>query len=290
VTTDAPVPDDAERPPPATRTAALPPGARRVADADADALVALIGAAYDEHPGCVLDLPGVDDDLPAPGTTAARRGSPWWVVSRGGELVATIGAGPLDDEARVELKRLYVRRDQRGAGLATALVRAVEAQAAGLGAVEVELWTDTRFAAGHRRYAALGYAPTGETRRLHDPSDTTEYRYLRSIEPAPPRATVPWHGSGGEVLTVGALPDGWSLVGRRREAAVVRVEVDTSWAVRRAEVVGGARWTSDGHDRWWLEGEPVRDLRGTPTLEVTGTPLDLDAFVGACRGAVTPGS
>jgi GNAT superfamily N-acetyltransferase len=61
----------------------------------------------------------------------------------------------------VELKRLYVRRDHRGQGLATALIGLVERQAAGLGAREVELWSDTRFEDAHRRYEALGYAATG---------------------------------------------------------------------------------------------------------------------------------
>jgi hypothetical protein len=56
---------------------ALPVGTLRpVEDGDRDALIALIGAAYDEHPGCVLDLPGVDADLCAPATTAAARGGP----------------------------------------------------------------------------------------------------------------------------------------------------------------------------------------------------------------------
>ncbi|MEX1163145.1 MAG: GNAT family N-acetyltransferase [Nitriliruptor sp.] len=156
------------------------PGLRRVTDADADALTALIAGAYAEYPGCVLDLPGVDDDLPTPGTTAARRGSPWWVVERDDQLIASVGAGP-PTEGAVELKRLYVAPLARGRGLATGLVRLVEAHAAGLGVARVELWSDTRFFDAHRLYGALGYRRTGASRQLHDPSDTTEFAFERPI-------------------------------------------------------------------------------------------------------------
>lgn len=166
------------------------PGLRPVVDADADAVIALVGAAYDEHPGCVLDLDGVDDDLTAPGTNASERGSPWWVVERrtsgAVQVIATVGCGPPTGEDTLELKRLYVALPQRGRGLATALIELVEDHAAELGARSVELWSDTRFVDAHRRYAALGYERTGEDRRLHDPSDTTEWRFVRPLAPARP--------------------------------------------------------------------------------------------------------
>jgi GNAT superfamily N-acetyltransferase len=156
-------------------------GLRHVTDADAAGLIALVAAAYAEHPGCVLDLPGVDDDLPTPGTVAADRGSPWWVVERHATIVATIGAGPLRDDGHVELKRLYVAAPDRGRGLASRLVGLVEAHAAGTGARAVDLWSDSRFTAAHHRYRALGYVDTGETRYLDDPSETTEHRFLKVL-------------------------------------------------------------------------------------------------------------
>lgn len=256
----------------------LPPGLRRISDADADGLIALIGAAYDEHPGCVLDLPGIDDDLPRPGTTAARRGSPWWVVVRDGEVVASIGAGALDADGRVELKRLYVRADQRGRGLATALIDVVERQAAGVGAREVELWTDTRFTTAHRRYTALGYEPTGETRELHDPSDTTEYRFVRRLDPASPEATATWHGPHGrDEARLTALPDGWCLAAEVPGAdTAVTVEVDRDWRTRRAEVeTAGHRrlLTADARGTWWVDGTAAPHLTGTLDVDVEATPL-----------------
>lgn len=166
----------------------LPSGLRPVTDADADGLIELIAAAYAEHPGCVLDLPGIDADLAAPATAAARTGSRWWVVEDDGRIVAGIGAGPLSPDGLVELKRLYVAKSHRRRGVAAALVGLVEQRARDVGARAVELWSDTRFADAHRLYGRLGYIATGEQRDLHDPSHTTEQRFVRGlsapVEPA----------------------------------------------------------------------------------------------------------
>lgn len=157
---------------------------RPVVDADADGLIALIGAAYAQYPGCVLDLPGVDADLLEPGTVAAAGGAPWWVVEAvGAGIIATIGAGPLDDRGDVELKRLYVAGTHRRRGLAAGLVARVEAHAAAVGAERVVLWSDTRFTDAHRLYERLGYRDTGARRDLHDPSRTTEINFVRDLGP-----------------------------------------------------------------------------------------------------------
>lgn len=156
-------------------------GLRPVVDADADQLIALIGAAFAEYPGCVLDLDGLDHDLLAPACEARERGGPWWVVERHGRIIATIGAGPRREDGHVELKRLYVSSDHRRQGLAAQLVGLVERYAASVGAQAVDLWSDTRFGDAHRLYQRLGYVDTGEQRELHDPSATTERRFRRRL-------------------------------------------------------------------------------------------------------------
>jgi GNAT superfamily N-acetyltransferase len=156
-------------------------GLRPITDADAAGVIELVASAYAEHPGCVLDLGGVDHDLCAPGTEAARRAGPWWVVERDARVVASVGAGALRPDGLVELKRLYLAPHVRGQGLASALVRLVERHAATVGAHSVELWSDTRFRDAHRRYERLGYERTGEQRDLDDPSHTTEYRFVRRL-------------------------------------------------------------------------------------------------------------
>ncbi|MEX1177194.1 MAG: putative glycolipid-binding domain-containing protein [Nitriliruptor sp.] len=253
------------------------PGLRRVTDADAERLTTLIAGAYAEHPGCVLDLPGVDDDLPAPATTAARRGSPWWVIERDGEVVASVGAGPRVDDS-VELKRLYVAPAARGRGLATHLVELVERQAAGLGAEEVELWSDTRFLDAHRLYTRLGYERTGRTRELHDPSETTEFEFVRRITPATPTATARWRGPGGATTaTLTALPDGWSLTSDiPGDGGTISIEADAAWRTCRAEVTTVAstrRLTADGAGRWWRDGDRAPELDGCEDVDVEDAPL-----------------
>ncbi|MTV24318.1 GNAT family N-acetyltransferase [Nitriliruptoraceae bacterium ZYF776] len=260
------------------RSPDLPAGLRRVTDADADGLIALVGAAYDEYPGCVLDLPGIDDDLPIPGTTAGRRGSAWWVVERDGRIVGSIGCGPVDADGQVELKRLYLDAAVRGQGLASRLVRLVEGHAAGLGARAVSLWSDTRFAAAHGRYAALGYARTGASRELHDPSDTTEWHFVREVTPRAVARTVTWDGPHGrDVATLVALPDGWLLTSSVDGGEVVsRVEVDGDWRTRVAEVRTGAttrRLSTDASGRWWRDGHTAPELDGCVDVDVEVSPL-----------------
>ncbi|TVR37542.1 MAG: GNAT family N-acetyltransferase [Nitriliruptor sp.] len=155
---------------------------RSVCDADADGLIDLIGGVFAEYPGCVLDLPGLDADLHQPATTAMATGAAWWVLLDDGQIVATIGAGRLADDGSVELKRLYVASSHRRQGLARGLVALVEADARRRGATSIELWSDTRFRDAHALYTSLGYEPTGEERDLHDPSNTTEYRFTRLLD------------------------------------------------------------------------------------------------------------
>lgn len=159
---------------------------RPVTDADAAAMTELVGSVYAEYPGCVLDLDGVDDDLTAPRTAIdAKRGDLWVVEDVDGRLVACCGWAPVEVSGRpaVELKRLYVAPRARRRGLGAWLVAQVERVARERGAAAVELWSDTRFTDAHRLYERLGYARQPETRELHDPSDTTEYRYRKPLHP-----------------------------------------------------------------------------------------------------------
>ena len=153
---------------------------RSATDADADALIELVGSVYAEYEGCVLDLEGVDANLTAPAQTFDAWGGELWVVEDpDAALAACVGWAPTEDG--IELKRLYVRKDQRGQGVGTRLVRHVEAVARERGGGRVDLWTDTRFADAHRLYARLGYERLPETRDLHDPSATTEYHFVRAV-------------------------------------------------------------------------------------------------------------
>ena len=148
---------------------------------DADAVIALIAAAYAEYPGCVMDLPGVDDDLPELADRLAAAGGRGWVVTDDDHVVACVGVVPTGDRA-AELKRLYVASSHRRRGIGRALVEAVEQHAAtAWGTTRVQLWSDTRFGDAHRLYERAGYRATGRTRQLHDPSDTTEREFVHDL-------------------------------------------------------------------------------------------------------------
>jgi putative acetyltransferase len=156
---------------------------RPARDADADALIALIGGAYAEYPGCVLDVDGEEPDLRAIASAYARKGGGFWVAidETTGALVGSAGWLPSAAAERpgwVELRKLYVARAQRRRGLASLLCARVEALARERGAPGVELWSDTRFLDAHGFYAGRGYRQLPGFRQLFDLSQSSEYHFI----------------------------------------------------------------------------------------------------------------
>ncbi len=99
-------------------------------------------------------------DTPRPWTAAefealVRAPSTVLAVARGGFAVGRV-AGP-----EVEILTLAVDPAARRHGIATALVREIEARAAARGAEEAFLEVAVTNAAGRALYAGLGYAPVG---------------------------------------------------------------------------------------------------------------------------------
>lgn len=150
-------------------------GLRPATDADSPGIIALIGAVFAEYPGCVLDVDREEPQLRTPASSFDR----FWVVEEKRRIVACVGC-ELRGEV-VELKKLYVVRSARRRGIGRRLVALVEETARAAGANRVELWSDTRFAAAHALYRALGYAQLPETRELHDLSRTVEHHFLKIL-------------------------------------------------------------------------------------------------------------
>jgi len=159
------------------------PGELRLAtDADAGGVQALISDCFAEYEGCVLDPDGIDAWMAAPASSYASRAGQFWVlVPPGGSALAACVGWCRGRSGQIELKNLYVRAQARRQGLGRRLVALVEAAARDQGALEVVLWTDTRFLDAHRLYRALGYQRTGNQRALHDPSQSVEYGFVKSL-------------------------------------------------------------------------------------------------------------
>lgn len=158
---------------------------RPIAPTDHDGIIAVVDAAYQEHPGCVLDLPGVDSDLPRFTEHLSERGGAGWVAVDDGRIVACVAVAPTrhDGIAAAELKRLYVAATHRRQGLASGLLDLVQDHAVTQLAVRcLVAWSDTRFVDAHRLYERRGWVRQPETRDLHDPSNTTEYQFVRYLD------------------------------------------------------------------------------------------------------------
>ncbi len=157
----------------------MTPSLRPGRDADGDAMRALIGACWSEHPGCVMD-PDETAYLRVPASYYEGQGGRLLVAEDEGALVATIAWVPAADHA-LELKGLYVAPAHRGTGLAQAMLDAIEAMARAQAASHLLLWTDTRFTRAHRFYERRGFVAAGAIRTLGDRSSSLEYPYAKPM-------------------------------------------------------------------------------------------------------------
>lgn len=151
------------------------PVLRLARDADSAGVIALIGAVYAEYPGNVLDVATEERGLLAPCSSFER----FWVLEQEGRIVGCIAAVTREPGRRVELKKCYLAPELRGQGWGRRLIACVEEYADAVGCSEIELWSDTRFTAGHRAYLGLGWRRTGAVRELHDLSQSTELHFLK---------------------------------------------------------------------------------------------------------------
>jgi len=153
---------------------------RDARDDDGDALIELIGSVFAEYPGCVLDVDGELPELRAIATAFAEWNGRFWIATLAGQVVGCIGLSVADADC-AELRKLYVARHARRAGLGNRLCDLVEQDAARRRARFVGLWTDTRFVDAHRLYERRGYVRGPDTRELHDLSNSVEYYYRKTL-------------------------------------------------------------------------------------------------------------
>jgi len=161
-------------------TAALLP-IRDARDSDSQALATLIAASFAEYPNCLFEWSEFPE-LRAPASHFAAKGGRLWVADApGGGTAGSLGVLPVSEQNAVEIFKVYADPAFRGSGLAQALyVRALAFAEAGRFA-EMMLWSDSRFARGHRFYEKLGFKRWPGERYLADVSATWEYHFRKAL-------------------------------------------------------------------------------------------------------------
>lgn len=143
----------------------------------------LIASIYSEYDGC----PFVEDEfreLDAVSTHYRSLGGEIWVARPANNVANTrpitgcLAIVPTHKSGVFELYKMYVAKDARGTGLAQNLYCEALQWAAALDLKSLRLWTDTRFASGHRFYEKLGFAKQPIVRYLGDAGQTWEYLYI----------------------------------------------------------------------------------------------------------------
>ncbi|WP_449254805.1 GNAT family N-acetyltransferase [Bosea sp. (in: a-proteobacteria)] len=160
------------------------PQIRPARDADSEPLAALIAASFAEYPDCHFlweEFP----ELRRPASTFAAKGGKLWVVDApGGGIAGSLGVTPVAEQNAVELTKLYAGPAFRGTGLAQALFAEALAFAEAGGFAEIMLWSDTRFARGHRFYEKLGFRRWPGERYLADVAASWEIHYRKPLRGA----------------------------------------------------------------------------------------------------------
>ncbi|MFC5504655.1 GNAT family N-acetyltransferase [Bosea massiliensis] len=150
---------------------------RPARDSDSEPLAALIAASFAEYPNCLFEWSEFPE-LRRPASHFAGKGGRLWVVDApDGGIAASLGATPVPEQNAVEITKVYAAPAFRGSGLAQALFAEALAFAQDGGFDAMMLWSDTRFARGHRFYEKLGFRRWPGERYLADVSATWEYHF-----------------------------------------------------------------------------------------------------------------
>ncbi len=161
-------------------TALLPP-IRDARDSDSEPLATLIAASFAEYPNCFFEWSEFPE-LRAPASHFAGKGGRLWIAEApGGGIAGSLGVTPVPEQNAAEITKVYADPAFRGSGLAQALFTEALRFAEAGGYDEMMLWSDTRFARGHRFYEKLGFVRWPAARYLADVSETWEYHFRKRL-------------------------------------------------------------------------------------------------------------
>ena len=165
-------------------TAPLPP-IRDARDSDSQPLAALVAASFAEYPNCLFDWAEFPE-LRAPASHFAGKGGRLWIADApGGGIAGSLGVVPVPEQGAVEIFKVYADPAFRGSGLAQALFAEALSFAEAGGHAEMMLWSDSRFARGHRFYEKLGFVRWPGARYLADISATWEFHFRKALTAGP---------------------------------------------------------------------------------------------------------
>ena len=158
---------------------------RPATDTDGPSLARVIATVFVDYPNCHF-VPKEFPELDAPASHYAARDGRLWIATLDSDVVGSFALARTADADVFELFKVYLLPRARGGGTARAMLREALAHARARGGRRLRLWTDTRFAEGHRFYERNGFVRLPGSRAVPDASDTWEFAYSRPLDPAAP--------------------------------------------------------------------------------------------------------
>ncbi len=163
---------------PSSASPALDVEIREAHDGDGEAVAGLIRTVFDEYKAeGAFFIREAFPELKSIATYFRNRGGRFWLAHEGNRLIGCFGIVVHRGRGTGEFLKVYLHRDSRGCGVAKRLFDRALHYARDRGIATIELWTDTRFADGHRFYERLGFVRVPGLRAVHDASHSLEYGY-----------------------------------------------------------------------------------------------------------------
>ncbi len=138
---------------------------RLASNKDSAEIIAIIDEVFREY-GDRIFLEGVDKDLLDIERNYLQKNGAFWVYISHGKIVGTV-AVVNDENHCAELKRVYLKKNVRGSGIADKMLKTVYEWCRNQGVTKLYFWSDIRFTRGHQFYEKHGFKK-GDIRSMND--------------------------------------------------------------------------------------------------------------------------
>ncbi|MBN2347960.1 MAG: GNAT family N-acetyltransferase [Bacteroidales bacterium] len=133
---------------------------------DSAEIITLIDTIYKEYNDRVC-LEDAESDLTDLSENYFNKGGIFWIYRELDIIVGTVAVVPDPKKQLVWLKRMYVKKEFRGTGIALELLKTCTQWTLQQEYKKIALWSDTRFESGHKFYKKHGFIK-GEIREMFD--------------------------------------------------------------------------------------------------------------------------